>query len=103
MTPALVKIEELLFGTRSLRAGFMRNYYSCWEKRLYDAVVNVVLVNLDAYVEMLTEKGPCYVINAVLQSNDISLEPDSANVIEGIMDVAKRIILGTKRFVRVYR
>ena len=43
-----------------------------------------------------------YTICAVLQSNDVSLSPDAASIVEGSLAVVKCIIEGTKKFIRFY-
>ena len=43
-----------------------------------------------------------YTICAVLQSNDVSLSPDAASIVEGSLSVVRSIIEGTKKFVRFY-
>ena len=48
-----MKIEELLFGTRSRNAGKMASYYAHWEAQLYCAVITMVLRNLDVYIHLL--------------------------------------------------
>ena len=46
--------------------------------------------------------GAAYTIRAVLQSNDVSLSPDAAAIVEGSIAVVRGIIEGTKKFVRFY-
>ena len=43
-----------------------------------------------------------YTIRAILQSNDVSLSPDAASIVEGSLAVVRSIIEGTKKFVRFY-
>ena len=49
-----MKIEELLFGTRSRNAEKMGGYYAHWEAQLYCAVITMVLRNLDVYIQLLS-------------------------------------------------
>ena len=53
MTPCMVKIEELLFASRTRRAPQMQSYYDFWEEELYKAVVTMVLSNLDDYLKVI--------------------------------------------------
>ena len=48
-----MKIEELLFDTRSRNAEKMGGYYAHWEAQLYCAVITMVLRNLDVYIHLL--------------------------------------------------
>ena len=51
-----MKIEELLFGTRTRNAEEMGGYYAHWEAQLYCAVITMVLRNLDVYIQLLDGK-----------------------------------------------
>ena len=103
MTPCLVKIEELLFSNRSQCAVEMANYYQHWEKQLYLAVMDMVLANLDAFHYLLNEKKYTFTIRAVLEAIEVNLEPNAATVVEGLLNIVKAILDGTKHFVRFYR
>ena len=102
MAPSLVKIEDLLFGTRSRQSPSMSHYYSYWENQLYCAVVSMVLRNIDQYTTMLKMKEPVFYVRVILLSNEVTLMPDAPTLIEGLMAVVKGILEGTKKFTRRY-
>ena len=57
-----MKIEELLFGTRSRNAETMGSYYAHWEAQLYCAVITMVIRNLDVYIHLLEGRKVSYSI-----------------------------------------
>ena len=104
LTPCMVKIEELLFGSRSRKAPKMASYYRHWEDELYRAAVSLVLGNLEDYSQMLSRKNPAsFHVTAILYANETGLDPDAASIVERCLEVAKKILAGTKRMVRRYR
>ena len=103
MLPCLVKIEEILFGTRTMRAELMASYYSFWESQLFDAAVKMILHNLEYFLKMINGARPVFTIKAVLKEMDVSLDPDAPSVIEGLLLLVKAILDGTKSFTRYYR
>ncbi len=102
-TPCIVKIEELLFQTRSRKAKEMRAYYAYWEHQLYCAVVSMVVRNLDVYIALVDQRTPVYSIKVVLQLSEVTLDPDAAAIVQGSLAIVKAITEGTKQFVRFYR
>ena len=70
-----MKIEELLFGTRSRNAEEMGGYYAHWEAQLYCAVITMVLRNLDVYIQILDGKQVHHSIPMVLTSKFTHVSP----------------------------
>jgi len=126
IAPSLVKIEEFLFGSRryhcptathhqhcivsyydhtfsSLRCADMAAYYAHWERRLYGAVVDMLLANMDAYSNLLADSSPRCTARATLRGSEITMEPDAAGVVEGALSVVRGLVEGTKAFVRNIR
>lgn len=89
MSPCLLKIEEFLFGTRTLRCPFMADYYKHWESELYSAVVKMTVSSLDTYLKILTSDNVCCSIKAILRATDILLEPDPSSIVEGSLHIVR--------------
>jgi len=89
--------------TYSLRCPHMSGYYFHWERRVYGAVVEMLLANLDAYAKLLSGPGPRSTARATLRGTEITMEPDAAGVVVGSLVVVRGIVEGTKRFVRNIR
>lgn len=103
ISPNLLKVEEILFQSRTMRAPAMSNYYQHWEEACYKALVTMVLANLDKYVDLLERDEPSFSVQVVLLANEVILQPDPSNVIELVLSVVKKILEGTKHFHRHYR
>ena len=124
MAPLLIKVEEILVATRTQRAPRLSSYYLHWEKELFEAVgklyfsleqkKNILMIytfylaemtsrNLEEYSQFLRRKAPQFTIRSVLQQNEVIIEPEAAFVIDGAINVVRRMVENTKRFVRFYR
>jgi hypothetical protein len=89
--------------SRSLRCPQMAGYYFHWERRLYGAVVDMLLANLDAFSAILAGPVARSVARATLRGTEITLEPDAAGVVEGVLSVLRGLVEGTRKFVRNIR
>ena len=125
MAPLLIKVEEILVATRTQRAPRLSSYYLHWEKELFEAVgklyfsleqkkIYILMIftfylaemtsrNLEEYSQFLRRKAPQFTIRSVLQQNEVIIEPEAAFVIDGAINVVRRMVENTKRFVRFYR
>ncbi len=84
----------------------MSSYYGNWERELYEAVVEMILSNLDAYSDLLLRKSPdlpCSVVETLLRGSEIVLEPDAPSIVQGSLTIIRDIIEGSKKFVRRLR
>jgi hypothetical protein len=61
------------------------------------------VTNLEAYLIFLRKRTARFTVKALLDSNEVVLEPDAACILDGSIKVIKNILDGTKRFVRFYR
>ena len=59
--------------------------------------------NLEDYSQFLRQKAPQFTLRALLLNNDVVLEPEAAFVLDGAVNVVKKMIENTKRFVRFYK
>ena len=59
--------------------------------------------NLEEYSQFLRRKAPQFTIRSVLLQNEVIIEPEAAFVIDGAINVVRRMVENTKRFVRFYR
>ena len=63
----------------------------------------LVISNLEIYSQALRSKRPRFTIKALLQDNEVVLQPDAPTIINGTIKVVQNIVEGTKRFVRYYK
>ena len=103
LAPRLLKIEEVLFHSRTLKCQKMEQYYNFWERKLYDAVVGLVQVNLEVYKDLLLGKDIGFYAKVVLLSNEVLCDPEPENIVHGLVSIVKDIIKGSKQFVRKYK
>ena len=59
--------------------------------------------SLEEYSQFLRRKSPQFTIRSVLLQNDVIIEPEAAFVLDGSINVVKKMVANTKRFVRFYR
>lgn len=103
LTPSLVKIEEILFGTRTMQAEPMASYYAFWEKQLFQATVAMILDNLEDFSHLVSGSKPFFSVRTVLNNVDVTLDPDAPSLVEGLLLIVKAMLEGSKRFIRFYR
>ena len=103
MAPLLIKTEEILVATRSQRSPRLADYYRHWEKKLFDAVVEMTTSNLEKYSRFLRTKSPRFALRSLLQMSDVVLDPEASTILDGSIRVVRNLIDGTKRFVRYYK
>ena len=65
--------------------------------------VSLAVTNLESYLVFLRKRTARFTIKALLDSNEVVLEPDAAFILDGSIKVIKNILDGTRRFVRFYR
>ena len=65
--------------------------------------MSLAVTNLESYLVFLRKRTARFTIKALLDSNEVVLEPDAAFILDGSIKVIKNVLDGTKRFVRFYR
>ena len=82
----LLKIESIIFMTNSGCSSQMHRYYRYWELRIYHAIVNMVVSNLNKFSKTIRENNPWFEVEVHLVSPDVVLEPNFSEVINaGLM------------------
>ena len=85
------------------------NYILALSKKIYILMIFTFYLaemtsrNLEEYSQFLRRKAPQFTIRSVLQQNEVIIEPEAAFVIDGAINVVRRMVENTKRFVRFYR
>merc|ERR1711871_635441 len=96
--PLLKKVEEVVASTATSSSPLLANYYRYWEKRLCNAIVEMVSTSLATFREMLTHEdcAPFCRASCLLGGRDVVVTPTSADVnkyltkcIRGISEAAK--------------
>ena len=96
--PLLKKVEEVVASTASSASPLLANYYRYWEKRLCNAIVEMVSTSLATFREMLTHEdcAPFCRASCLLGGRDVVVTPTAADVnkyltkcIRGLSEAAK--------------
>ncbi|XP_027024931.2 dynein axonemal heavy chain 10 isoform X2 [Tachysurus fulvidraco] len=98
--PLLTKIECLTAQTSSSKAKHMAQYYSYWERRVFDTLTKMVLKNLQVFNSALLGSTPLFQIEAILSAPLIVLHPKSNEVYKMIIQCVRDCVESTKHFVR---
>ena len=98
--PLLMKIEEILVHSRSKRNSRMAKYYSYWENVIYKALTNMVKINLDDLLKLLSSTTPVFQVEVILDNMNVSISPSEQSILKGIVTIIRCLLDGTKDFVR---
>ncbi|XP_076006843.1 dynein axonemal heavy chain 10 [Genypterus blacodes] len=98
--PLLTMTEHLVMQTSSGKASSMERYYACWERKVFDSLIKMVLRNIQAFNTALMGKKPLFQIEAILSAPKIVLQPRSKEVCSLIMQCVRGCVESTKQFVR---
>lgn len=105
--PVLAKIEGLVFGTDTRRAPQMASYYAYWERKIFNALNQMVLramlnLQLILHVHPSTSRqyAPLFQITASLVSPDIVLSPSMTDVHRLLGRLVVSVVEVSKMFVR---
>ncbi|XP_043967273.1 dynein axonemal heavy chain 10 [Gambusia affinis] len=96
----ITKTEHLILGTSSGRAKSMANYYTHWERKVFDSIVKMVVRSIKELDMALLGKTPLFQIDAILSAPKIVSQPQSNEIYWVIMQSIRDCIECTKRFPR---
>ncbi|CAL8247788.1 unnamed protein product [Merluccius merluccius] len=98
--PILTKMESLIMHTSTGKSKHMAKYYTYWERKVFDSLVQMVLRNMQLFNKGLMGNTPLFQIETILSAPEILLQPKSNEVYKLIMNCVRNCVDGTKRFVR---
>ncbi|CAL8251349.1 unnamed protein product [Boreogadus saida] len=98
--PILTKVESLIMHTSTGRSKNMAKYYSFWEHKVFDSLVQMVQRNMQLFNKALMGSTPLFQIETILSAPEILLQPKSNEVYKLIMNCVRNCVDGTKRFSR---
>ncbi|KAF3695797.1 Dynein heavy chain 10, axonemal Axonemal beta dynein heavy chain 10 Ciliary dynein heavy chain 10 [Channa argus] len=101
--PLITKTEHLIMETSSGNAKCMADYYACWEHKVLDCLMKMVLRSIDAFSVAIMGNTALFQIDAILSAPKIVLQPQSCEIYWLIMQCIKDCIESTKQFVRWMR
>ncbi|XP_061762564.1 dynein axonemal heavy chain 10-like [Nerophis ophidion] len=98
--PVITKVEHLIMETNSGKCQSMSGYYTYWEHRVHDALVNMLLRNIKAFNTALMGTTPLFRIDAILSPPRILLQPRINEINRLLMQCIRDCVDSTKEFVR---
>ena len=98
--PLLMKVEEILVNSRTKSHPRMKHYFAFWEGQIYDAIKNMVKVNLDDFQTLIESKVPLFSVEVILQNQSVCISPSEQVILKGIVTIIKNLLDGSKKFIR---
>ncbi|TKS80370.1 Dynein heavy chain 10, axonemal [Collichthys lucidus] len=116
--PLITKTEHLVMETTTGKAKDMEDYYTYWERRVYDSLIKMVLStwsdsttvtsllltstfrNIQAFDKALMGSTALFQIYAILSAPEIVLQPRSNEIYRVTMQCIRNCVESTKQFVR---
>ncbi|XP_064612357.1 LOW QUALITY PROTEIN: dynein axonemal heavy chain 10-like [Liolophura sinensis] len=98
--PLLTKMEGLVVHTNTGKSPKLHNYYSYWEKKVYEALTKLILTNLRAFNDAVAGSKPLFQVETLLAAPDVVLHPQANDVYKLTLQCVRDCVEGTKLFVR---
>ncbi|XP_019908369.3 dynein heavy chain 10, axonemal [Esox lucius] len=98
--PLLTKMESLVMHTNSGRAKRMGQYYTYWERKVFDSLIKMLLRNIQTFNMAVMGNTPLFQIETILSAPEIVLHPKNNEVHKLVMQCVRDCVESTKRFVR---
>eukprot|EP00731_Ephydatia_muelleri_P035324 Em0114g8a len=100
ISPLLIKVEGLVIHTNSGKSPFMKRYYAYWERKVFDALVKMVVTNLHYFGALLDSGKPLFTVEALLSAPEVVLHPLANELFKMLKQATIDIIACTKKFPR---
>ncbi|XP_067660223.1 dynein axonemal heavy chain 10-like [Haliotis asinina] len=98
--PLLTKMEGLVVHTNTGRSPKLHQYYSYWEKKVYEALTKLINNNLRRFSAALTGEKALFQVDTLLAAPDVILHPQTNEVYKLTLQCVRDCVEGTKSFVR---
>ncbi|XP_067133160.1 dynein axonemal heavy chain 10-like, partial [Centruroides vittatus] len=96
----MTNVEGLVCQTNSHKASRLYDYYEYIEDKVYQALIQLVVNNLEYYKEMIKKEEPLFEIEAFLVGTELVLQPTMDQIHKMMTNCCQDIIEGTKCFFR---
>ena len=98
----LLKVEEVVAKTATGYSPMLTAYYSFWEKKMYNAIVQMILSSMAVLMGMLQCKDsqPLFKLTILLNGKDLSINPSLTDIDKFIAKGMRSIAESAKLFVR---
>ncbi|NXP87266.1 DYH10 protein, partial [Passerina amoena] len=96
----LIEVERRVAYTNSGKSPKLASYYAYWENRIYQALTQLIVKNLQAFNAAIVTNVPLLQIEAVLSAPEITLQPNDSEIEKMTMQSIQDCVEVTKHFVR---
>ena len=104
----LLKVESLVAGTGTCRSPSLLQYYEYWEKRIYNAIVLMIvrgLATMKSLFQVGQRSNKCVLpsickVKAVYAGKDIVLNPPISELSKYFFRIVKNLVESAKAFIR---
>ncbi|KAM3661462.1 dynein axonemal heavy chain 10 [Ammospiza maritima maritima] len=96
----LIEVERRVAYTNSGKSPKLASYYAYWENRIYQALIQLVVKNLQAFNATILANVPLLQVEAVLSAPEITLHPNDSEIEKMTMQSIQDCVEVTKHFVR---
>uniref|UniRef100_A0A2C9JWZ0 AAA+ ATPase domain-containing protein n=1 Tax=Biomphalaria glabrata TaxID=6526 RepID=A0A2C9JWZ0_BIOGL len=98
--PLLTKMEGLVVHTNTGRSPKMARYYAFWERRVYEALMKMIINNLVKFSMDIKTSSPLFEVESLLAPPDVVLHPQANEVYKLTLQCVRDCVEGSKLFVR---
>ena len=97
-----MKVEEVVAKTATGYSPVLFPYYSFWEKKLYNAIITMLLSSMSVFMGMLQCKdtAPLFKLTVALNGKDLSVNPSLTDIDKFVAKGMRSIAESAKVFVR---
>uniref|UniRef100_A0A8B9GGE7 Dynein heavy chain tail domain-containing protein n=1 Tax=Amazona collaria TaxID=241587 RepID=A0A8B9GGE7_9PSIT len=96
----LIKVEGRVTNTNSGKSPKLTSYYAYWENRIYQALAQLIMKNLQSFNAAVLANVPLFQTEAVLSVPEITLQPNDSEIDKITIKCIRDCVEVTKHFVR---
>ncbi|XP_053555751.1 dynein axonemal heavy chain 10 [Bombina bombina] len=98
--PLLTKMEGLVVHTNTGKDPKMSQYYSYWERRIYNSLTKMIIKNFQNFNSAIVSNTPIFQTEAILTAPDVVLHPSANEIYKLNIQCVRGCVEITKSFVR---
>ncbi|XP_062480123.1 dynein axonemal heavy chain 10 isoform X3 [Pezoporus occidentalis] len=96
----LIKVEGRVTNTNSGKSPKLTSYYAYWENRIYQALTQLIVKNLQSFNAAVLANVPLFQTEAILSVPEITLQPNASEIDKITIKCIRDCVEVTKHFVR---
>ncbi|NXO39161.1 DYH10 protein, partial [Locustella ochotensis] len=96
----LIEVERRVASTNSGKSPTLASYYAYWENRIYQALTQLIVKNLQVFNATVLANVPLLQIEVVLSASEITLQPNASEIEKMTVQSIQDCVEVTKHFLR---